>query len=354
MDERRFILSLRFTKGLGFKTYSQLLIECGNIQNLFESKGKDLKPKFKNLIQESIKLYNSPDLENLIDINKVSYVVLTESEYPSLLKQIADPPLVLFYKGNLNSESLEKSISVVGTRKPSTYGKKITRDIVTHFSQSGYTIVSGLAFGVDALSHITALQNDVYTVAVLASSPDQCSPRTNQNIYNAILDKGGCIVSENAPGEEINPGMFASRNRIIAGLSRYTIVTEAGIKSGALITADCAFDYNREVFAVPGNIYSENSQGCHNLIHSQKASLYFGHHSIADNRVLNQKVVTNQFIGNSKLHTDIFNVIQSMPVTIEDIVLQVQDDYEMIIRACSELELDGIIEKLHDSRYSVR
>jgi len=186
-------------------------------------------------------------------------------EYPKLLKEIFKPP-VLYVRGGFNKAD-DFALAVVGTRKPTYYGQQVADKIVYDLAQAGMTIISGLALGIDTIVHKTALEAGGRTIAVLGAGVDDESlyPQDNRRLALQI-EKSGAIISEYSPGTAAKPGYFPQRNRIISGLALGTLIIEAGFKSGALITAHCALDQNREVFCVPGSIFSEKSAGSNNLI----------------------------------------------------------------------------------------
>ncbi len=174
-----------------------------------------------------------------------------DKDYPESLENISDPPEILYYLGNLSI--LGKNIGVVGTRQITKFGQEVTEKITKELVEEGFVIVSGMALGVDAVAHWTALKNGGKTVAVLGAGVDVIYPRENTHLYNSILEAGGLIISEVAPGRTVQKEMFPARNRIISGLSEAVVVTEAALKSGSLITARLALEQGREVFAVPGS-----------------------------------------------------------------------------------------------------
>lgn len=188
-------------------------------------------------------------------------------EYPKLLAQIADPPKQLYCRGNIKLLN-SFCFGIVGTRKLTTYGKEATEHIVSGLADSGMTIVSGLAFGVDTVAHQTALDNDLPTIAVLGTGVDDKSiyPNTNLPVAKIILKEKGLIISEYPKGTNGYKSNFPQRNRIISGLSKGVLVIEAPLVSGALITTKFATEQNRDVFALPGNIFSPNSKGPNMLI----------------------------------------------------------------------------------------
>ena len=198
------------------------------------------------------------------------FITINDDIYPECLKEISDPPEKLYYKGNLELLKSEKMIAVVGTRNPSSYGKLCCEYMIKKMSKADITIVSGFAKGIDSIAHKTSLITGTKTIAVIASGLDIVYPASNLSLYREIEEKG-LILTEYEPGTKPFKGNFPQRNRIIAGLSKGVIVVESKDRGGSLITADLALEYNRDVYAVPGDIFSEYSKGCNNLIRDAKA-----------------------------------------------------------------------------------
>ena len=197
-----------------------------------------------------------------------------DQNYPSRLKPFADSPVYLFSKGNINMNP-GRSIGIVGTRNATGYGKNITRKIVEDLAPYGPTIISGLAYGIDIEAHKTALQFGLPTIGILGTPMDKIYPSNHTSTALSMMENGG-LVTEYKIGSELNKSNFPQRNRIIAALSDALVIVEAAFKGGALITAEIAYSYNKEVFAVPGNLQSKYSEGCNNLIRTMKAGIYMG------------------------------------------------------------------------------
>ena len=193
---------------------------------------------------------------------KVGLCSFFDEDYPPLLKEIDAPPPVFYYKGNL--QTFAERIAIVGTRHSTNYGERVTKKISGELAEVGFTIVSGAAFGIDTYAHRSAVKFG-RTVAVLGHGISQI-PGEKKKLMAEIAERGGLVMTEFSPNFHANAGTFPTRNRIIAGLSRGVIVVEAGTKSGALITSSYAGEYGRDVFAVPGGIFSEKSDGCNALI----------------------------------------------------------------------------------------
>ena len=193
---------------------------------------------------------------------QVALCIQTDAEYPPLLKQIFNPPLVLFYRGTLQPEA--HRLAIVGSRRFSPYGKSVAEALAMELARSGATVVSGAARGIDSAAHRGALQTG-RTVAVLGCGVDVVYPPENRKLLDEIAE-AGAVISEYVPGTQPLPVFFPTRNRIISGLAHGTVVVEAAERSGSLITAEMALSEGRDVFAVPGSIYSVTSQGCNQLI----------------------------------------------------------------------------------------
>ena len=208
---------------------------------------------------------------NRSEKNGIKIIGMQDEEYPSNLKNIYDAPVILYYKGNLTRDDAY-SISVVGTRYPSEYGENVCRKLIEELSVNSIPIISGMARGIDSTAHKTALKNNNKTYAVLGCGADVIYPPENKKLYEEIIENGA-VISEFEPGTGPDKVNFPRRNRIISGISVGTLIVETGIKGGSLITAEFALDQNKEVFAVPGYIYSKKSEGCNNLIKKGQAKL---------------------------------------------------------------------------------
>ncbi|WP_240050832.1 DNA-processing protein DprA [Metabacillus litoralis] len=218
-----------------------------------------------NLIRQE---YNSLCFEQLNDQynrDNISFTTTFQNNYPILLKQIADPPPILFYKGNISLASYSKLISVVGTRFPSQYGRLALHHILKPLIKVNWVIVSGMAKGIDTIAHEAALSNNGKTIAVIAGGLNHVYPKENISLSEKIISSH-LLLSEHPPDTKPQKWHFPMRNRIISGVSIGTIVIQAKRRSGSLITAHQALEQNREVFAVPGSIFEECSSGTNELI----------------------------------------------------------------------------------------
>lgn len=197
----------------------------------------------------------------------IDSLTLDHALYPPLLRHIPDPPPVLYVWGNAEILTTD-CFAIVGTRAHTEYGKRSAQDLARAMSRAGFTIVSGLALGIDSIAHITALEEKKPTIAVFGGglNKDRWYPPQNKRLAQRILDDGGLLISEQAPDVRAQIFTFPKRNRIISGISKGVLVVEGDIKSGTMVTAKCALDQGRDVFAVPGSIYAAKSQGTNYLI----------------------------------------------------------------------------------------
>jgi len=293
------------------------------------------------------------ELEKLKNEN-INVISVFNSDYPQILKQIYNPPTILFYKGNLSAFE-KNSIAVVGTRKISAYGKQILPDLVKGLVKNELSITSGLALGIDSVAHSCAIGNNATTIAVLGSGLDKENiyPASNRYLAEQIIDKEGIIISEYPVGTLPLRHNFPSRNRIISGLCLGTLVVEAGETSGALITAKYALDQNREVFAVPGPIHSESSIGPNNLI-KQGAKPVTCAEDILDELNIekieeysqNQKVLPS-----SPIEQKIVEILNSDPKHIDQIIKLTNLSSSEINSNLTIMEMKGMVKNLGNQNY---
>ena len=267
-DELRFWLALILAPGIGSTRFLRILEHVPDLSALFAARNVSID----NLkLPTAVRAYlQSPDWHAVDKIlawadNDGCHIInLSDPRYPPLLKEIPDPPPVLYVRGDpLILSHLQ--LAMVGSRNPSAGGKQIAHNFAESLSQNGFTITSGLALGIDAASHQGALDAGGHTIAVAGTGLDRIYPARHRELGHNILEKGA-IVSEFAPGTPPIASNFPRRNRIISGLSVGTVVVEAALKSGSLITARLAAEQGREVFAIPGSIHNPLSQGGHSLI----------------------------------------------------------------------------------------
>jgi len=269
-EEVFYWLALSLTPGVGSIFIQRLLDRFKTPETVFHAPTKELL-KVEGLGEKVVGEIRKGPLEKLVErelllLKEVGgkIVTLKDDDYPKRLREIYDPPMLLYVRGELKKED-ELAVSIVGSRKTSPYGRWATEKISQELARRGVTIVSGMARGIDSLAHWGAISGGGRTIAVLGCGVDVIYPRENRNLFTKIIDHGA-VISEFPMGSPPEAGHFPKRNRIISGLSLGVVVVQASEKSGSLITAGYALEQGREVFAVPGNVGAEGSRGTNRLI----------------------------------------------------------------------------------------
>ncbi len=269
MDSILYYLGFNRVPGIGTARLDRIITHCSSLESAWHASVSDLMAagldsrSIESLIQTRRTLDLEAEYERAISAG-IRLISRDDPDYPALLAQTTNPPFLLYVRGTL-TDTDRWAVAVVGTRQASTYGKEVTRKLVADLVAAGVTIVSGLALGIDAVAHGAALAAGGRTLAVLGSGVDQIYPQTNLPLGTTIPQQGA-LISEYPIGTLPAASNFPPRNRLIAGLALGVLVVEAATKSGALITAQFAVEQGRDVFAVPGNIFSLRSQGTHQLI----------------------------------------------------------------------------------------
>ncbi len=278
MDQARLsLLALHFIPGIGDYLIRQLVSYSGSAEKVFAMpKGKLMRiPGIGETTADAIKAgkpFPAAEAElKKAEGEKVDLIFFTDKNYPSRLKQINDAPSLLYSKGNVNYEN-PKVVAIVGTRKATAYGKARVEELVEGLTAHHALIVSGLAYGIDIHAHKQAVKHNLATVGVMGSGMDVIYPASHKDTAKKMMENGS-LLTEHRFGTQPDAHNFPARNRIVAGLSDAVIIVEAAEKGGALITAEIANSYNKDVFAFPGNIGQSHSEGCNNLIKHHKAQL---------------------------------------------------------------------------------
>ncbi|MDP6561898.1 MAG: DNA-processing protein DprA [Candidatus Peribacteraceae bacterium] len=281
----------------------------------------------------------------------ISLITIEDAEYPARLKQIADPPVFLYYKGSLDILS-EPTIACVGKREMSTYGLRVVDQFIPAFINGGVVTVSGLATGIDAAVAKESIRSNGKTVAVVGHGLADIYPAANRGLAKEIIENGGLILSEFPLDHPADKYTFPARNRIIAGLSLGTVVLEAGEGSGACITAELALDYGRDVFAVPGQIFDAHYSGCHQLIARGQAKLAQSPEDVMTEIGIVTSVETRHGASLQKYNpvdSDeeiIMQVLTTMPQSTSDLVEKAQLDMAVINAKLTMLELNGVVKNV--------
>ena len=301
----------------------------------------------------SRKLAIDPDAEMaLLAASDAQFLTWHDAAYPSRLKEIYDLPPVLYVRGELLPED-DRSVAVVGTRKPTAYGRESAYQLTHDLAQSGVTIVSGLARGIDSVAHKAALDAGQRTIAVLGSGVNVIYPRENEKLASEIL-QNGAIVSEHPMGARPDAQNFPRRNRIISGTTLGTLVVEAGEGSGALLTASHALEQDREVFAVPGNIFSPTSMGTNSLIRDSAAKLIFDHRDILEE--LNLSSVGEQLemvaiFPEDESEATVLGYVTFDPIHIDGIIRTSEMPISTVSSLLAMMELKGMVKQVGGMNY---
>jgi len=380
IDELKHLLFLTKVEGLGAVRIKRLIDRFGKASEVFNASVSELAEienisnKTAQLILNSYGTFTSFDddyddyIENA-EKQKIRILALHDDDYPELLKKIYDPPVILYVKGDYEPGLLVNSIGIVGTRKPSDYGKKMSERFAEELSSAGIAVISGFARGVDTYAHKAVLKNknaSAITAAVFGCGVDIVYPPENKALYEEMCDKG-LLISEYEISAFPDAVNFPKRNRIISGLSLGTVVIESDVDGGALITARTALDQSREVFAVPGYVTSKVSHGTNALIKNGQAKLTENLDDILEeisNKLIGLKLssangnsVTVQaapeLIGNEKLIYDTF-LMTLEPIHIDFISeksgLNISDSLVTLLN----MEFKGVVEQLPGKRFKIK
>ncbi|SFT85252.1 DNA processing protein [Lishizhenia tianjinensis] len=276
-EELKLFLGFQFMKGIGIKTAKSLIAQSGGIENFYSLSKvqlKNLEGASDKLVQKIKRKEALKEAEEYLDFltrEDLSVFNYLSPLYPRRLKHCADAPLLLFGKGNLDFD-YPKTVAIVGTRNATPYGKMLVEELIQKFAEHKLQVVSGLAYGIDIHAHKLCVNYGLSTVGVLGHGLDRIYPAIHKNTAQQMMAKGG-LLTEFLPGTKPDRENFPTRNRIVAGMCDATIVVESGEKGGSLITAYLANDYNRDVFAFPGDVNKPYSKGCNKLIRLQRAHL---------------------------------------------------------------------------------
>jgi DNA processing protein len=355
-DHKRCWVGFNLVKGIGAARLRVLLDYFGDIESAWKATPSELEAAGLNskLIEALRQVRNGDLLERTLQTIQAKGIgVLTweDASYPRRLSEIDQPPPVLYVRGQITDED-QWSVSVVGTRRVTPYGRQATEEITSALARSGLTVVSGLARGVDALAHQTALKNGGRTIAVLGSGVDQLYPPEHRILAEQIAAHGA-VVSDYPPGTPPEAANFPPRNRIISGLSQAVAIIEAGEKSGALITAAFAAEQGREVFALPGSIYGAQSKGTNTLIR-EGAHILLSTQDILE--TLNLTQVSDQRLARAALPSDateakLYNLIGREPMHVDEIRTRSNLPIEQVSAALTMMELKGLVRQVGGMNY---
>lgn len=346
-------------------TFEKLKNNFGNFEKAWNTGEQSLKniqltEELLNRIIQMRKKIN-PDKEwQKLENENISIIAKEDKNYPKLLKQLPQSPHLLYVRGNLPKDN-QVCIGVVGSRKYTSYGKQACEKIVSGLASCGISIVSGLAIGIDSIAHQSALDSGGATIAVLGTGIDDKTiyPAQNFNLAKNILKNNGALISEFAPETKAMPYHFPMRNRIVSGLSKGVLIIEASEKSGSLITASLALEQNRDVFAVPGQIFSENSRGTNNLI-KQGAKIVSGAEDIIEEYAelipqLDKNILTDKLplLNISEDENKILKLLSPEPLELDQLLKSANIPANQFNSILTMLEIKGIIRNQKGKIYKI-
>ncbi len=299
---------------------------------------------------------NIEEKVNMVLDRNLNYITYEDKRYPYLLKQINNAPAMFYYRGDLEGCNLEKTVAVVGSRRATNAAKDILAKIIAQLNQTDICIVSGLAAGIDTVAHQSALQNGLKTIGVIASGHDFIYPTNNRELYRKIASGNGVVLSEYFPTTEPLKFQFPQRNRIVTGLSYGTVVAEASLKSGALISANLCLEQGRELMCIPGLISNPNTEGIYKLL-KNGATLVTCAQDILEALGWEIKTGCEQMkLSLGDLPPEQKKILKSIelePKSFENILSETKLDMENLLISLTELEMMGIIKQIDGEKYTV-
>ena len=356
MNEKKYWVGFNLIKGIGAVRMQALINHFDDLESawkapLIDLAGAGLSAK---LIERIVQARQQVDLEKVwarIESQGIKILTWEDAAYPQRLKEIEQPPPVLYVRGEYLPDDLY-AVAIVGTRRVTPYGRQITEELASYLAANGITVVSGLARGVDAIAHQTALKAGGRTIGVLGSGVDKIYPPEHRQLAQQMMGQGA-IVSDYAPGTPPDASNFPPRNRIISGLSLAVVVVEAGETSGALITAEFAAEQGREIFAVPGSILAPQSKGTNKLI--QKGALPLL--SINDlMQALNltrmgEHKAARKMIPADETERRVMSILSTEPLHVDEITNQTELPIEKVSATLALMELKGMVRQVGGMNY---
>ncbi|MGC1375127.1 MAG: DNA-processing protein DprA [Anaerolineales bacterium] len=356
MDDKRYWVGFNLVKGIGAVRLQALLNAFGDLEtawnaSLFDLAGAGLSPKLAQRVTQMRASVNLDDFVAKAEAAGIRILTWQDDEYPQHLKEIDQPPPVLYLRGEIAAED-DWAVAIVGTRAVTPYGRQVTEELATALSHNGVTIVSGLARGVDAVAHSAAIKAGGRTIAVLGSGVDKIYPPENRPMAEKICSHGA-VVSDYAPGTPPESANFPPRNRIISGLSMAVVVVEAGDTSGALITAEFAAEQGRDVFAIPGSIYAPQSKGTNRLLSNGAKTLLIPQ-DVLEALDLTRNVERREIrkvLPADTTEAALLDMLGAEPVHVDEIRNRTGLPIEKVSSALTMMELKGMVRQVGGMNY---
>jgi len=342
-------LELSLTEGIGLKRISDLYAAFRSIEAIWSAPLEALRKVIP--LKQAVKIAEGPNPERTQRMavswqeRHVQFCTRESSIYPRRLREIYDAPPVLYYAGDPSLLATEM-MAVVGARRCTPYGRHVAEEIGYRLAGSGYTVVSGMAYGIDGYSHQGALKAHGKTIAVLANGVDICYPQEHYALWEQIRHHG-LLISEYPPGTEPRSGFFPLRNRIISGLCQGVVIVEAAAQSGSLITADQALEQGRDVYCVPGQIYSSMSCGVHRLV--QQGAILLS--SMEDLPVAVSARESKTIVGMNAAEMAVYQALEGGGALLHEIVHAVERPFQEVLQTLSVLEIRGLIQQTEEQRW---
>jgi DNA processing protein len=356
MERKAYWVGFNLVKGIGSVRLKGLLDFFGSLEVAWQAPVNALQAAGLSgkIIENLLNVRKGVDLERVwakIQSQGISVLTWEDSIYPRRLKEIDQPPPVLYLRGELLDED-DWAVAVVGTRRITVYGRQVAEEVASFLAQRGITVVSGLARGVDAVAHEACMRAGGRTFAVLGSGVDRIYPPEHEKLAGRIMERGA-IISDYAPGTAPDSANFPPRNRIISGLSMATIVIEAGETSGALITATFAAEQGRDVLAVPGNINAPQSKGTNRLIQQGARPLLKPEDILEalELELVNEKHEARAVLPADPVEVCIIQVLSSMPMHVDEIGVQSGLSIDKVSATLTLMELKGMVRQVGGMNY---
>lgn len=357
--QSKYWIALSSIEQIGSKFILKLYNHFNDIEKAFNASFADLTQIEDITVKKAESFINARNKVNpdkaLKEVTKrdIKYITFEDENYPTMLKNISDPPAVLYYKGDLSLCNLERTLAVVGSRRASYHAKEELTKIVGQFAGTDICIVSGLAAGIDSTAHLAALNNNIKTIGVIASGLDFYYPTSNKHLYQQIENGNGAVISEYYPTFEPLKFRFPQRNRIVSGLSYGTLVAEASLKSGALITANLTLEQGRELMCMPGLISNPNTEGIYKLI-KNGATLTTCAEDIMNAlgwEITKSERVQLELPMMTEDEEKIFKQLDIEAKGVDELMNLTGLDIENVLTCLTTLELKGIIKQAGGDRY---
>ncbi|MBE7534755.1 MAG: DNA-protecting protein DprA [Anaerolineales bacterium] len=356
MDDKKFWVGFNLIKGIGAVRMQGLVAHFGDLESAWKAAPSELAEAGLGLkvIERVTQARKGIDLDKVwehIEKQGIKILVWRDQAYPQRLKEIDQPPPVLYIRGEYLPDDLF-AVAIVGTRRATPYGRQITEELSAFLAANGMTVISGLARGVDAVAHQSTLKAGGRTIAVLGSGVDKIYPPEHRALAEQMMERGA-IISDYAPGTPPDASNFPPRNRIISGLSLAVVVVEAGETSGALITAEFAAEQGREVFAVPGSILAPQSKGTNKLIQNGALPLLSVNDLMQalDITRVGEHKAARKIMPSDAIEAKLLTVLTNEPMQIDEIRNQAELPIEKVSASLALMELKGMVRQVGGMNY---